>query len=75
MDNDLMTVGRAAEVLGVSPLTVRHHIQRGIIECQRLSTPRGSAEQYVLSAAEVERHLRERGYGAKFGPRPKAAVD
>ena len=59
----LLTTGRAAEVLGVNRLTVHNRIARGELPAAKMDGVAGRW-QFVLDAADVERHLQERGYGA-----------
>ena len=72
---NLMTVAAAAEKLGVSPFTVRARLKRGELPHIRLQTPTGQPPQYAFTSDDVEIHLRQWGFGAKPGPRPRKAVD
>jgi excisionase family DNA binding protein len=51
---NLLSIRKAAEVLGLSPWTIRKHIQRGTLPCVRIGG------RVLIEPAELER-LIERG--------------
>ena len=65
----LLTTGRAAEELGLSRQTVKARIARGELPASRIIGVAGR-DLYVLDAADIERHLEERGRGAPAGRPP-----
>jgi excisionase family DNA binding protein len=51
---EMLTVKRAAEELGLSPVSIRHAVMRGALEVKPLG-----GRTYLVSREEVERYRRE----------------
>lgn len=60
-----MSLSKAAELLGLSPTTLRAQIDRGALKATKAG-PRA----WIVTRAEVERYRRE-NLGHMFGRKPK----
>jgi excisionase family DNA binding protein len=67
MDDELLTVEKAAKALGLSPSTIRQQIARGHLHAERMGR-----WLYVIRSVEVERYRAERKRDPNRQPSPSA---
>jgi excisionase family DNA binding protein len=65
--DELLTIKQAADLLDVTPMTVRRHLKAGDIKYER------PGREYLIWQSELERYAREkRGPGRPPRPAPPA---